>query len=164
MEEQNNEEVDLKGVINSAIQKSVLGTFVVCIGLGVGAYFMGLVPGLQSANAAVEGEGESSPVSWKDGAILDGGSFVVNLADPGAPRYAKVSYAIVLAEGVDADVAEERLPIVKDRVMPFLMEKTAAELSTPEGFKLVRDRVTEDAQSAFQGKALRGLVTELIVQ
>ena len=159
------EEVNIQKVVTGAIMKSVMGTALLFIGLGVGAYFMGLFPGAQTvATASAGDEEEGKPVSWKDGAVLDGGSFVVNLADEGTPRYAKVSYGIVLAEGVDAKEAEQRLPIVRDRLMPFLMEKTSKELSTATGFELVRQRLTEDAHSSFQGRALRGLITELIVQ
>ena len=165
MEEQGIEEVNIQKVVTGAIIKSVAGTAILFIGLGVGAYFLGLFPGSQTvATASSEAEGEGKPVSWKDGAVLDGGSFVVNLADEGTPRYAKVSYGIVLAEGVEPNEAKERLPIVRDRIMPFLMEKTSKELSTAEGFEMVRKRLTEDAHSSFQGRALRGLITELIVQ
>ena len=164
MEEQGTEEVNIQKVVTGAIMKSVLGTALLFIGLGVGAYFLGLFPGAQTVATASSEEEEGKPVSWKDGAVLDGGSFVVNLADEGTPRYAKVSYGVVLAEGVDPNEAKERLPIVRDRIMPFLMEKTSKELSTAEGFELVRKRLTEDAHSSFQGRALRGLITELIVQ
>ena len=164
MDEQATEEVNIQKVVTGAIMKSVLGTALLFIGLGVGAYFLGVFPGSQQVASASSDEEEGQPVSWKDGAVLDGGSFVVNLADEGTPRYAKVSYGIVLADGVDPSEAEERLPIVRDRIMPFLMEKTSKELSTAAGFELVRKRLTEDAHSTFQGRALRGLITELIVQ
>lgn len=164
MDEQATEEVNIQKVVTGAIMKSVLGTALLFIGLGAGAYSLGMFPGAEQVATASAEEEEGKPVSWKDGAVLDGGSFVVNLADEGTPRYAKVSYGIVLADGVDPDEAEERLPIVRDRIMPFLMEKTSKELSTAEGFALVRKRLTEDAHSTFQGRALRGLITELIVQ
>ena len=168
MEEEQNvesvEQVDIQGIVKGAIMKSVMGTAVVFTALLAGAYFMGFIGSTQAVVAeATEDSGEATK-SWKDGAVLDGGSFVVNLADEGVPRYAKVSYGIVLAEGVDPKVAEERLPIVKDRIMPFLMEKTSEELSSGEGFRTVRKRLTEDAQSTYQGRALRAVVTELIVQ
>ena len=163
MEENQDSNADLQKLVTSAIIKSVMGTSLVFVGLLAGAYFLGFGP--QSAPAEQEPESEATAGTFqKDGAVLDGGSFVVNLADKGAPRYAKVSYGIVLAEGVDPGDAKERLPIVKDRLMPFLMEKTSEELSTPEGFQLVRKRLTEDAVSTYQGRALRGLITELIVQ
>jgi flagellar basal body-associated protein FliL len=164
MEEEENEQVDLQKVVTGAIVKSVMGTAVVFVGLLAAAYFMGFIGSTQPVSADGAVEGGDSEISWKDGAVLDGGSFVVNLADKGTPRYAKVSYGIVLAEGVDPEVAEERLPIMKDRIMPFLMEKTSEELSSGAGFEMVRKRLTEDAQSTFQGRALRALVTELIVQ
>ena len=162
--EEENVQVDIQGVVKGAIMKSVMGTAVVFTALLAGAYFMGFIGTTQVVSADASEESAEGNMSWKDGAVLDGGSFVVNLADEGAARYAKVSYGIVLAEGVDPKAAEERLPIVKDRIMPFLMEKTSDELSSGDGFRMVRKRLTEDAQSTFQGRALRAVVTELIVQ
>lgn len=161
MEEQNDETIDVAKAQATAMKKGIGGTLLVCIGLVAGAYALGFFNGPTTAHASPE---TAQSVSWKEGAILDGGGFVVNLADRDRSRYAKVSYSIVLAEGVDAAVAEERLPMVKDRIMPFLMERTSRELSTPEGFRMVRERLTEEAQTIFMGQALRGLVTELIVQ
>jgi len=159
--EQNEQTVDIGKAQAAALKKGIAGTLLVCVGLVAGAYALGFFNGPAAAQATPE---ETQAVSWKEGAILDGGGFVVNLADRDRARYAKVSYSIVLAEGVDVAVAEERLPMVKDRIMPFLMERTSRELSTPDGFRMVRERLTEEAQTIFMGQALRGLVTELIVQ
>ena len=52
-------EVNIQKVVTGAIMKSVMGTALLFIGLGVGAYFMGLFPGAQTVATASAGEGKS---------------------------------------------------------------------------------------------------------
>ena len=84
--EQNEQTVDIGKAQAAALKKGIGGTLLVCVGLVAGAYALGFFNGPASAQATPE---ESQAVSWKEGAILDGGGFVVNLADRDRARYAK---------------------------------------------------------------------------
>ena len=75
MEEEENGQVDIQSVVKGAILKSVMGTAVVFAALLTGAYFLGFIGSTQVVSADASEESAEGTVSWKDGAVLDGGSF-----------------------------------------------------------------------------------------
>jgi len=156
-EKQPMDNVDYEVMLASAKKKGILMTLAVVLIGAVGLYFFGVFDG----PAAVA----SSPAQATEGAVLDAGNFVVNLSDSKKQRYAKVSFALVLAEDVDPELAMERLPLVKDGIMPKLMGMNSQELATPEGFELVREELSQQARAMYPpGEVIRAVVTELIVQ
>ena len=149
---------NVEELVKSAQKKGLLTGLMLVLVLAVGLFFSGAFDAGPTAIAASSNPGV-------EGAVMEGGEFVVNLADHRERRYAKVGFSIVLSDGVDPEVAKQRLPLIKDAIMPTLMGKTSKDLQTADGYEFVRSTITEAARNSYpRGDVLRAVLTEFIVQ
>ena len=106
----------------------------------------------------------TTTVAFEEGAVIEADEMTVNLADP-TPRYARLTFAVVLPTGGDSTVVGERFPLLKDRVIDVMAQFTAGQLSAPGGLDQVRTELTAESQEVWPGgEVLRVIVTEFLVQ
>jgi flagellar basal body-associated protein FliL len=149
---------NVEEMVKNAQKKGLLMGLMVVLVLAIGLFFAGAFDAGPTAIAATSNPGV-------EGAVMEGGELVVNLADRRERRYAKIGFSIVLSDGVDPEIAKERLPLIKDAIMPTLMGKTSKDLQTPAGYEFVRATITEAARTSYpRGDVLRSVLTEFIVQ
>ena len=114
-----------------------------------------------------DGVSWSSSMTRDDGLarVIRGEPFVVNLADRRNKHYAQVDYALVLAPGVAPDRVRERIPFIQERVTPYFLGRTAAELATPEGFEQARRELSAAVELIYsKAEVERVVVSQLVVQ
>ncbi|HWH33221.1 MAG TPA: flagellar basal body-associated FliL family protein [Egibacteraceae bacterium] len=120
--------------------------------------FVFLKPGASAEPAA--------PPEPQPGPVVDVGQMLVNLADAG--RYARVSFALVLAEGTavgSADGVEANFPLVKEALLFEFSKVTAAQIREPGGLDAIAAALSERARAIYpDGEVMRVVLTELLVQ
>lgn len=113
--------------------------------------------------------GDASSVE-EPGLILDLGDFILNLSDPKAKRYLKISMAIELSrldtdpkqgsgggEGGDAGMKQieaemsQYKPAIRDSIISILSSKTAEELSSTAGKELAKEEIKNAVNAIFNG-------------
>lgn len=108
----------------------------------------------------------AAPPAPQPGPVVDVGQMLVNLADAG--RYARVSFALVLAEGTavgSADGVEANFPLVKEALLFEFSKVTAAQIREPGGLDTIAATLSERARSIYpDGEVMRVVLTELLVQ
>lgn len=133
---------------------------VVIAGAGGGAYWK-FFSRPTDPNAAATRSNEPS-------AIINFDPFVVNLADPGTPRFLRVTLGLVV-EGEDHAKEFTENAVVRSRVRSSLLEmlsqQQATQLVTPAGKDALKKSVIERAEhNAPELKVHDVLFTEFIVQ
>lgn len=130
--------------------------------------FAFLKPGAAPASAPAE-PAHAEP---KPGPVVDVGQMSLNLADPG--RYARVSFALVLAEGTvvgggghggGEGGVEAQFPLVKEAVLFEFSKVSAEQLRAPGGLDAIANTLSERVRGIYEhGEVLRVVLTELLVQ
>ena len=132
----------------------LIGAVVLVLLCAGGGY---LFLGGEDAEAA---ENEAPP----EGEIVPVEEMTVNLAGPEL-HYARVAFSLVLAEGADPAVIEERKPLLHDAAITELTRLSPEELRGPEGPDTARDRLGARAKEIYpDGEVLRAVLTKLLVQ
>lgn len=99
-----------------------------------------------------------------EGVVAEVGTLTTNLAGPAA-HYARVGIALVLREGVDPAVVEERFALVKDAAITEIGRHDPATVSGSDGTEALRAGLTAKVQALYpDGEVLRVVLTELLVQ
>ena len=99
-----------------------------------------------------------------EGAVVEVAEMTATLAGE-VPHLARVGFAVVLAEGVDAAVVEPRFALLKDAAVSELARSSAGVLITPEGVDDLRERLSQRAVATYpDGEVLRVVLTQLVVQ
>lgn len=102
----------------------------------------------------------------EEGEILTLEPMTVGLS--GGAGHARVGVGLVLADGVDPDDLEARLPLMKDAALERVAGLGRSELSSPEGMSRLRSELASDAAAIFDGDdepvVVRAILTELVVQ
>ena len=76
-----------------------------------------------------------------------------------------LSCVLVLAPGVAPDRVRERIPFIQERVTPYFLGRTAAELATPEGFEQARRELSAAVELIYsKAEVERVVVSQLVVQ
>jgi flagellar FliL protein len=152
---------------NAAPKKSRRGlmlvataAIVVLLGGGGTAYWM-FARGSEKA-APVEEE-KAGP-----GAVVPMDAFIVNLADPGARRFLRVTLSLVVEDDEHALEINEN-EVVKMRVRSAILELLAVQnadlLITPEGKAELKKAIAEGASMAVEGLHITDvLFSEFVVQ
>ena len=127
--------------------------------LGAGAYLF-----LFSGGGGGEEAATSTTLAQVEGVTIDGATMTVALGgDDGG--YARVSYALVLAETADTAIVGNRVQILQDRALTAILGFEATELSTIEGIDRLRDSLTTFAHEVYPGgEVVRVVLTEVLVQ
>lgn len=139
----------------------IVAAVVVLGGIGGGAYWKFGRADAQGAEEHVEPPAEPAMVG------LD--PFVVNLADPGTPRFLRLTVGIVVDGGEEVAkefsenaVARTRL---RSSILEMLAQQTAATLLTTEGKAELRKAISEHVKESDEElKVLDVLFSEFIVQ
>lgn len=124
-----------------------------------GVYFF-MFAGSGGAEAAPE---DTTPV---EGAVIDGATMTVALDDEaGTPHFARVAFAVVLAEGADSAAVGNRIQILQDAALTTIAGFTVEDLRTVEGLDRLRAALSADAHVVWpDGEVIRVVLTEVIVQ
>lgn len=140
-------------------------------------------PGAEKASEKTQGEeakgGEAKPEEKggkKEGAAAAPAApgmgptsslepFVVNLADPGRPRYAKIVVQLELDAEPAAGEIEGLKPKVRDSLIMLFSSKTSEEMTTVGGKETLRNEIIRRLNSLLTtGKVAEVYFTEFVVQ
>jgi flagellar FliL protein len=145
----------LGGVVALQLLLAVgLTTLVIAPRLGAGQ------AGLASGSTAGAEEDEEL------GTLLSLGEIIVTLDDAGgSQRYLRITVDLELADQAAADMALERLPILRDVIIVTLTDRSAQELNRPEGMKGLRDELMRRLDERLPGEVLRHIYfSDLVIQ
>jgi len=105
----------------------------------------------------------TEPTEPVPGEVVEVGQMTVNLAD--ATRYARVSFSLVLVEGLTADAVAAKYPYLKEAVLFEFSKVSAPDLRAPGGLDAIASRLSEGARAIYtDGEVIRLVLTELLVQ
>lgn len=94
----------------------------------------GFKPGAGAAHA-----GKAPPVAKV--AYVDVKEMTLRLADPAAEHYLKITPVLAVTQDAASEV-QEKLPIVRDRIVTIITARSSVELATPQGeSKLKKDLI-----------------------
>lgn len=80
-------------------------------------------------------------------------------------RHARIGMAVVLAEGEDPEVVDERLPLLQDALLREIAGMSADDLRSIDGSEALRVRLSEHAREIWGEEVVRRVVlTELLLQ
>ena len=152
---------------NKAILLGVIVIVQAVVAIGLTQFVILPKLGVQGANMA-----DSAPTEEVDAAMPDMGvllgleEIIVTLAgDAKRPRYLRINVNIELKDQMTADVVATRLPQLRDIVIMVLSEKTAGELSQPEGKKGLRDEIFRRINEKMpEGMLMNVYFSDLVVQ
>jgi len=133
----------------------------VVLGGGGGAYWKFFASASPDA-AAAEKKAPAGPA-----AIINFDPFVVNLSDPGTPRFLRITLALVAGEEQAAEFEENEVVRMKVRsaLLEMLSQQKAAVLVTPEGRTQLQKTIIDLAShNAEELKITDVLFSEFIVQ
>lgn len=134
----------------------IIGAVVIALAAGGGFFFLG---GDKAEASVVE-----EPAEPVEGPVIEGDQMTVNLADEES-RYARLTFAVVLAAEADSGAVGERMPLLKDAILDAVAGYKAADLRAPGALDDLRAAFTERAQDVYaDGSVLRVVITELLVQ
>ena len=152
---------------NKAILLGVIVIVQAVIAIGLTQFVIVPKLGVQGADMA-----DSAPAKEVDatmpemGVLLGLEEIIVTLAgNPKRPRYLRISVNIELKDQLTADVVATRLPQLRDIVIMALSDKTATELSYPEGKKGLRDEIYRRIDEKMpEGMLMNIYFADLVVQ
>jgi len=155
---------DAKEKSGGKFNPKMIAIVVVVLG-GAGYYFMG-GGGTEPVDASVTTT--TIPLDEEaDGPILSAGTLTVNLAGEGT-RFGRVSFSLVLVEGVDPLTIEPKLPLVLDAALTELAAFSASDLLGASGQEQLRtvlsDRAREILNDEDERVVKRIVLTDLLVQ
>lgn len=131
----------------------LIGAVVLLLVVGAAAWWLFLKP-----------SGDEVPPEAVDGEIV---SFepLTTTVGVSSPSHARVSLAVVLTEGSDPTLIDERRPLLQDALLQEVALMGADELRSAEGSAQLRQALTADAQEIWGDDVVRRVVlTELLVQ
>ena len=112
------------------------------------------------------GGGEEEPVATEpvEGLVVDGATMTVALSGD-EPSFARVGFALVLAEGVDTVEVGQKIQIMQDSALTVITGYQAGDLKSVEGLDRLRGDLTTSAHDIWDpNEVLRVVLTEVIVQ
>lgn len=136
--------------------------------LALGLTKMVIMPRLGASQAAAAGAQPAAPGAKQELGVLMGlGEIIVTLRGEGSqsPRYLRIAIDLELANQAAAQTVAARLPILRDTVIMTLAERSAADLSRPEGMKGLRDELMRRLNERLPGEILRHIYfSDLVIQ
>jgi len=135
--------------------------------LAVGLTTVVIVPKLGTNQAGMtETAGAAAGESEEMGVLMSLGEVIVSLSGDGGPtRYLRINVDLELNDQAAADLAAERLPILRDVVIVTLTDRSASELNRPEGMKGLRDELMRRLDERLPGQILRHIYfSDLVIQ
>ncbi len=99
-----------------------------------------------------------------EGEIIELPDLVINIADDNV-SFARVGVALVLEEGTAAADFELETAIAKDAILDDLSGRTAEQLQTPEGKRVIKEELSVTIREAYgDAKVVRVLFTVFVMQ
>ena len=152
---------------NKAILLGII--VVVQVGLAIGLTQFLIVPklGVQEAGMEAGAEPKEEAAEMPEmGVLVNLEDIVVTLvSDPAKPRYLRININVEVPNQLVADVVASRLPQLRDLVIMTLSDKTAAQISSPEGKKGLRDEIFRRMDEKMpEGTLMNIYFSDLVVQ
>lgn len=152
---------------NKAVVLGIIVIVQAVVAIGLTQFLILPKLGVQSAdmsgNEALSEENSEIP---ELGALVGLEEIIVTLAgDSKRPRYLRINVNLEVKDGLTAEVVATRLPQLRDIVIMILSDKTAADLSHPEGRKGLRDEIFRRMNEKMPAGTLMGVYfSDLVVQ
>ncbi|HMK61493.1 MAG TPA: flagellar basal body-associated FliL family protein [Dissulfurispiraceae bacterium] len=108
---------------------------VVAVVLAVAAFF--IVPKFMGGGS----KGHKEEAKVEEGVMFSLDPFVVNLNDPGGPKFLKVSIQLELANAALMEKAKQKTPQLRDAIITLLTSKSSESLFPPEGKLQLKDEI-----------------------
>lgn len=169
--EETTEETEGKGKGGLFENKAVvLGIIVVVQALlAIGLTQFLIVPKLGVQDAAMEeapAQEDPAAVMPEMGVLVSLEDIVVTLvSDPRKPRYLSINISVEVPNQIIADVVATRIPQLRDMVIMTLSNKTAEDISTPEGKKGLRDEIFRRIDEKMpEGTLMNVYFSDLVLQ
>ena len=134
--------------------------------LAVGLTTMVIMPRLGASQAGAGDAQAAVPELEEMGVLLSLGEIIVTLKSEGSDtRYLRINVDLEMTDQGAADLATERLPILRDTVIVTLSDRSAADLNRPEGMKGLRDELMRRLDDRLPGGVLRHIYfSDLVIQ
>jgi len=163
-------------------RSSILPRILTIVGLVIGSGAIGAASSwfvasraLRTAEAKVEEPAEPidpEAVRFSEmvekGAVIPLEPFVVNLADPDAPRFLRITMTLMVDDRKKVEelmTNQTVLSKARDLVLQILTEKTSAELMKQEGKNALRQQIHQKLEGYFkEPKLVDVMFTELVIQ
>ncbi|MDY6971187.1 MAG: flagellar basal body-associated FliL family protein [Thermodesulfobacteriota bacterium] len=117
------------------------------------------------AKEAVEEVVESETEVAGIGCIYSLETFIVNLADPEANRFLRVTMDLELSDESLVPKLDERLPQIRDSILMVLTSKKLKDINSIEGKISLRDEITAGLSAFFKDGAITRLYyKEFVIQ
>ncbi len=152
---------------NKAILLGIIVIVQAVVAIGLTQFLIVPRLGVQGADMS-----NSQPVAEKEMELADLGvlvglqEIIVTLAgDSKRPRYLRINISLEVKDQLTADIVATRLPQLRDIVIMALSDKTATELSYPEGKKGLRDEIYRRIDEKMpEGMLMNIYFADLVVQ
>ena len=109
--------------------------------------------------------GGDAEVSEEPGPILPLEPFVINLDEPGADRYLRLTIALEIDEEDTGELVTTRTPILRDSFLAHLSSQQVETLKTKESKERLREELAVLARDVVSDTAIRNVYfTEFIIQ
>jgi flagellar FliL protein len=152
---------------NKAVVLGIIVIVQALVAIGLTQFLIVPKLGVQDADmAGAEAVEEDAAVMPDMGALVGLEEIIVTLAgDSKRPRYLRINVNLEVKDGLTAEVVATRLPQLRDIVIMILSDKTAEELSHPEGRKGLRDEIYRRMNEKMPAGTLMGVYfSDLVVQ
>lgn len=142
--------------------------FVLVLGMGGGMFLMWNKLAAVSAQAAVPESGKNAEKAKPEqmGKVVSLDTFIVNLADPGANRYLRVTMDLEVTGGkTPEEEVTRRTAQLRDAILMILPTKKFADIISTEGKSALREELL-DALNALltSSKVARIYFKEFVIQ
>jgi flagellar protein FliL len=136
--------------------------------LAIGLTQFVIVPrlGQSAASAAGEAAEELAAAEPAEGVLVSLEEIIASLRSEGSSKnYVRTAISVEVKDEAMAKVIEERLAQLRDSVIMTVSQRTAAELTTPEGTKALREDLKERlAEHLPEGALLNIYFSDLVIQ
>ena len=130
---------------------------VVAVALAAGGFF--LVPKL------IGGKEKKEEAKSEEGAMFPLEPFVVNLNDPGGPKFLKVSIQLELAGPSLMEKAKQKSPQLRVAVITLLTSKSSESLFPPEGKLQLKDEINARMNQILGANTVKNVyLTDFVMQ
>ncbi|AAC07676.1 flagellar basal body-associated FliL family protein [Aquifex aeolicus] len=91
--------------------------------------------------------------------------FIVNLADPEATVYARISITLEVANQQVLQEVQKKEPVIRDAIIEIISSKTSNEIRTPEGREQLKLEVLKRINTILSEGGVRNVYfTEFVIQ
>jgi flagellar protein FliL len=121
-----------------------------------------VVPKLMGGGGDADKKGA---VKGEDGVMFLLEPFVVNLNDPGGPKFLKVSIQLELANAPMVERAKAKTPQIRDAVITLLTSKSSESLFPPEGKLQLKDEINARMNQILGAGSVKNVyLTDFVMQ